>query len=324
MDDYSNRLRMERRFDLAVRTLPSDAFNEYGEVFAVTKKEGPDSFPASDYAYVPDSEKPSTWKLRLTSTPGGSPDPQIVGAAIAALGKGFRGNKVQIPETDLAAVKSKVKAAWIKANPEKNPKKDMPMFVVDSIVACGDDDDDDDLKISLNVNGFSETPNLDIMTAVTTLINATMTAYRGYDVKCDFDIDVDQNESDPTDDYEAELDIDLDGKSQTPSDAIKASFLELKAVIQAAYGPKFDLDVDIDVDSVDSMGDDSQMLMVNENNDSPIASLPYDYNLEDIEELGTLPPALKAALVKKLSSLLAKETDPAKKAALQAKIKKYS
>ena len=83
------------------------------------KTEAGVEFPASDYAYVPDPEKPSTWKLRLTSKPGGKPDPKIVGAAVAALGKGFRGKKVQIPEDDLPKVKAKVRAAWKKANPDK-------------------------------------------------------------------------------------------------------------------------------------------------------------------------------------------------------------
>jgi hypothetical protein len=98
------------------------------DVFAVTKSEGDaGNFPASDYAYVPDPAKPSTWKLRLTKTPGGTPDAGIVGAAIAALGKGFRGQKVDIPAAALAGVKAKVAAAWKKANPDKDPD-DMPKF----------------------------------------------------------------------------------------------------------------------------------------------------------------------------------------------------
>jgi hypothetical protein len=92
---------------------------------AETKTEDGKRFPASDFAYTPDKSKPSTWKLRLTSTPGGSPDPRIVGAAAAALGPGFRGNKVQIPSSDLSAVKSKVRGAWKKANPGKT-SDDMP------------------------------------------------------------------------------------------------------------------------------------------------------------------------------------------------------
>lgn len=114
MSNYSDKLRRERRAELALIAL----------VFA-TKTEDGQAFPSSDYAYVPDPDMPSTWKLRLTSTPGGDPDPQIVGAAIAALGKGFRGNKVEIPADKLAAVKAKVKTAWKKANPDKD-EEEMP------------------------------------------------------------------------------------------------------------------------------------------------------------------------------------------------------
>lgn len=85
-----------------------------------TKSEDGKNFPASDFAYVPDRTKPSTWKLRLTSTPGGKPDTAIVGAAAAALGPGFRGEKVQIPSDARAAVVGRVRSAWKKANPEKS------------------------------------------------------------------------------------------------------------------------------------------------------------------------------------------------------------
>ena len=98
---------------------------------AVEKIEGGVAFPAGDYAYVPDSKKPSTWKLRLTAKPGGAPDAGIVGAAIAALGKGFRGQPVKIPAADLPAVKARVRAAWKKANPDKKPA-DMPATIQES------------------------------------------------------------------------------------------------------------------------------------------------------------------------------------------------
>lgn len=94
-------------------------------VYKAKKTEDGVEFPATDYAYVPDAEKPSTWKLRLTSTPGGEPDARIVGAAVAALGKGYRGNKVEIPESDLPGVIKRVESAWLKANPEKS-KDDLP------------------------------------------------------------------------------------------------------------------------------------------------------------------------------------------------------
>lgn len=92
---------------------------------AKTKTEGGVAYPASDFAYVPDPEKPSTWKLRLTSTPGGNPDPRIVGAAAAALGPGYRGNRVELPESDRAKVVARVRRAWVEANPDKD-KSEMP------------------------------------------------------------------------------------------------------------------------------------------------------------------------------------------------------
>lgn len=76
------------------------------------------TFPKGDFAYTPD-DTPSHWKLRLTREPGGKPDAGIVGAAVAALGKGFRGNKVQIPADALPSVKARVRAAWRKANPTR-------------------------------------------------------------------------------------------------------------------------------------------------------------------------------------------------------------
>lgn len=111
-----------------------EAVNEYLETIretltgeplakATSKTEDGKAFPAGDYAYVPDAEKPSEWKLRLTSTPGGDPDPAIVGAAAAALGAGFRGQKVEIPDADRAAVVARVRSAWVKANPDKKPEE---------------------------------------------------------------------------------------------------------------------------------------------------------------------------------------------------------
>jgi len=85
-----------------------------------TKSEGAaGDFPASAYAYVPDPDKPSTWKLRLKASPNGGYDVGIVGAAVAALGKGFRGNKVQIPAGALAAVRAKVRSAWVQLHPDE-------------------------------------------------------------------------------------------------------------------------------------------------------------------------------------------------------------
>jgi len=61
------------------------------------------------YAYTPEDGEP---KLPIN-------DAAHVGAAIAALGpKGFRGNKVEIPEADLPGVIARVRAAWRKFHPD--------------------------------------------------------------------------------------------------------------------------------------------------------------------------------------------------------------
>lgn len=69
----------------------------------------------ADFAYKPDPKKPSTWKLNIS-------DARHTAAAVAALGKGFRGNKVEIPEKDLPGVKKRVAAAYRKFF----PKNDVP------------------------------------------------------------------------------------------------------------------------------------------------------------------------------------------------------
>jgi hypothetical protein len=89
---------------------------------AATKTEDGQAFPAAAYAYVPDASTPSTWKLRLWDAPdAGGPNAKNVGAAVAALGPGFRGQKVSIPAKDRAAVKKKVLAAWKSLNPDAKP-----------------------------------------------------------------------------------------------------------------------------------------------------------------------------------------------------------
>jgi HK97 family phage major capsid protein/HK97 family phage prohead protease len=62
----------------------------------VTKVEGGEEFTASAYLYVPDPETPSTWKLRIEESPGKVTVAQL-GRAAAALGPGFRGQRVDLP-----------------------------------------------------------------------------------------------------------------------------------------------------------------------------------------------------------------------------------
>lgn len=84
-----------------------------------TKKEGDDTLKAASYAYTPDKEKSSTWKLRID-------DAKHVAAAVAALGKGFRGQKVEIPSSERKSVINKVKAAYRKFYPEKVKEEGYP------------------------------------------------------------------------------------------------------------------------------------------------------------------------------------------------------
>ena len=100
---------------------PDEGVSKDGKMYAGV------TYPKSDFAYTPD-DTPSHWKLRLTSSPGGKPDAGIVGAAIAALGKGFRGKKVIIPSEALAGVKAKVRSAWKQANPDKG-EDEMPEVI---------------------------------------------------------------------------------------------------------------------------------------------------------------------------------------------------
>jgi hypothetical protein len=92
---------------------------------AEMKTEGGRKYPAAAYAYVPDRTKPSTWKLRLWETPDKKETAAQVGRAIAAIGKGFRGQKVQLPADAIKAVKAKIRAAWRRTNPDKKTS-DMP------------------------------------------------------------------------------------------------------------------------------------------------------------------------------------------------------
>lgn len=63
------------------------------------KTEGGSEYSSSAYLYVPDPDKPSTWKLRIEEGPGNVTVAQL-GRAAAALGPGFRGQKVQMPAAD--------------------------------------------------------------------------------------------------------------------------------------------------------------------------------------------------------------------------------
>lgn len=71
---------------------------------AVTKKEADGEHPSGHYLVVEDSEKPTTWHLRVRNL-GGEPDHRLMGAAWAALHGGYRGNKYEGPDKQEAIAK---------------------------------------------------------------------------------------------------------------------------------------------------------------------------------------------------------------------------
>ena len=88
---------------------------------AATKRDNGEDFPAAAYAYVPDPTKSSTWKLRLWNTLESKETRPQIGAALAALSPGgFRGERVQIPSADMAGVKRKIMAAWLKTHADQS------------------------------------------------------------------------------------------------------------------------------------------------------------------------------------------------------------
>lgn len=75
------------------------------------KTENGKVFKVSDYAYAPDAKNTETWKMRLTSEPGGKPDVDNVVAALTKFG--------EIPEADLEGVKNKVREVWKQLHPDQ-------------------------------------------------------------------------------------------------------------------------------------------------------------------------------------------------------------
>jgi len=77
---------------------------------SIMKTDGGVEYPASCYLYVPDSQKSSTWKLRVCEMVDGKRETTVaqLGRAAAALSSGgFRGNKVQLPSSEVARIKTK-------------------------------------------------------------------------------------------------------------------------------------------------------------------------------------------------------------------------
>jgi hypothetical protein len=130
---------------------------------AATKREDGEDFPAAAFAYAPDPEMPSTWKLRLWDSLDEKETVAQVSRAVAALSpSGFRGNRVQIPAEDLASVKAKVRASWRQVNGSDRElpailKRDNSNYLEDIIEKGGTDSMSlQENEIDDNVNTMSE------------------------------------------------------------------------------------------------------------------------------------------------------------------------
>lgn len=77
------------------------------------KTEDGTKFYASDFLYVPDKSKPSTWKLRIAEGKSGNVTIAQLGRAAAAFSSGgFRGNKVQLPGGESGRIKAKLRSKY--------------------------------------------------------------------------------------------------------------------------------------------------------------------------------------------------------------------
>lgn len=83
-----------------------DDKNSIDEDALKAKKEGSEVHPASHYLVAEDKDKESTWHLRVYGEDG-KPDHGLMGAAWAALHRGYRGNKYSGPDKDKAIAKLK-------------------------------------------------------------------------------------------------------------------------------------------------------------------------------------------------------------------------
>jgi len=107
------------------REVDGEASPEPGETKAVTKTENGMEFTADAYLYVPDPQSPSTWKLRIEETPGNVTRAQL-GRAAAALGPGFRGQRVDLPAEDRQKV-ARALIAWYRKL--QTPDEEIPVYL---------------------------------------------------------------------------------------------------------------------------------------------------------------------------------------------------
>lgn len=111
---------------------PVPANDEPGKWLSLTKKEPDGEHPASHYLYVGDSSKVSTWHLPVKDT-SGKISTRHLGAAHAALTKGFRGQKYGGPGKGkaLAKLRNLYKSAGMEWPGDSDSKKEKAMATLD-------------------------------------------------------------------------------------------------------------------------------------------------------------------------------------------------
>ena len=98
---------------------------------AVMKTEDGIKFPATAFAYVPDAEKSSSWKLRLWEDLTKKVTKAQLSKAAATLSPGgFKGQKVAILAADMSAVKRKIRAEYRKLEVKD---EDIPRWVKETM-----------------------------------------------------------------------------------------------------------------------------------------------------------------------------------------------
>jgi len=98
---------------------------------AMIKTEDGEKYPASAFAYVPDTEKPETWKLRLWESLEKKVTKKQLKITSAFLSEGgFAGKRVTIPSIDLSAVKRAIRVEYRKLDVES---EEMPRWVKETM-----------------------------------------------------------------------------------------------------------------------------------------------------------------------------------------------
>lgn len=134
LDEYENRSDNKEERKVMLDEL-SNLFNVFRSKEKKYKTEGGVKYSASDYLYVGDSSKPSTWKLRIAEGSSGHVTIAQLGRAAAAFSSGgFRGNKVQLPSGEAGKIKAKLRRLYKKlgAKDEDIPesiKKEQPFML---------------------------------------------------------------------------------------------------------------------------------------------------------------------------------------------------